>query len=163
MAVHIHPLDIPPRYHKPIGQIIASWNLTEVLISSIIWHCHRIKSPSQGRLFTYRLDAIEKLHILKVTANKYVDSQPRKDTILDLHKEADKLRSRRNDFAHGFWGRMPNEHTTWKLFYLKNTEHTYYLKRDVLTLQELKDWAARFRKLNKRLNSFRLEIGAPPP
>jgi hypothetical protein len=163
MAVHIHPLDIPPRYYKPIGQILVSWNLTEVLLSSIIWHFHKLKDPRVGRLFLYRLDAIEKLSIFMVTAKYFVSDQSTQATMLALHREADKLRSKRNDFAHGFWGRMPKEYKTWKMFFLKNPEHTVYLKRDELSLQQLKDWATRFRKLNKRLDTFRIQIGAPPP
>jgi hypothetical protein len=67
VAVHIHPLDLPPRYYKPIGQIAAVWNLTEALVSSIIWHVHKIKNPPVGRLFTYRQNSAEKLRIFKLT------------------------------------------------------------------------------------------------
>ena len=163
MAIHRLPLDIPPRYYKPIGQIIVSWNLAEAQLSSIIWHFHGIKDPKRGRLFTYRLDAIEKLDIFWATANSHVNDQGRKSTMLELHREATKLRSKRNDFAHGLWGRMPKERKTWKMFYLKNVQHTYLLKRDVISIEELKDWAARFRSFTTRLNSFRIRIGAPPP
>jgi hypothetical protein len=36
MAVDIHPALIPPRFYKPIGRIVAGWNLTEALVASII-------------------------------------------------------------------------------------------------------------------------------
>ena len=75
MAIHIHPLDLPPRYYKPLGQIVAGWNLTEALVSSIIWHIHKIKSPNMGRLFTYRANSVERLNMLKVSLKNYV-SEP---------------------------------------------------------------------------------------
>ena len=43
MAGHIHPLKIPTKYYKPIGQVIVGWNLTEALRASIIWKLHKIK------------------------------------------------------------------------------------------------------------------------
>ena len=64
MAIHIDPLNIPPRYYKPLGQLVAGWNLTEALISSTIWHLYKIKDPQIGRLLTYRLNSIDKLHIV---------------------------------------------------------------------------------------------------
>ena len=163
MAVHIHPVDIPPRYYRPIGQIVAGWNLTEALVSSIIWHFHKIKAPPIGRLFTYRSNSVEKLRMLKVTLNRYVSDQATKDRLITLYREAEALRSKRNTFVHGLWGRMPNEHKTWKVFYLKDTDDTYYLRRDIIALQDLKDVAARVRTLNKALKKVMRQVGAPPP
>src|SRR5437016_1909374 len=106
MAVHIHPLDLPPKYYKPIGQIAAGWNLTEALIQSIIWHFHKIRDPAVGRLFTYRPISVEKLNILKVTTDRFIIDPSIKSSILALHKEANRLRSKRNSIVHGLWGRM---------------------------------------------------------
>ena len=164
MAVHIHPVDIPPRFYKPLGQIVAGWNLTEALISSTIWHIHKIKDPRIGRLFTYRPNSAEKLRIFKITVDRYVSvSDPIKANLLTLYGEADKLRGRRNTFVHGLWGRMPKERQTWKVFYLKDTDDTYQLKREEVTLHGLNDMAARVRKLNKDLKKLMCQIGAPPP
>jgi len=163
MAVHIHPVDLPPRFYKPLGQIVAGWNLTEALVSSIIWHIHKIKSPNRGRLFTYRANSVEKLNMLKVTAKNYVSDSAQRRTMLELHKNANKLRGRRNTFVHGLWGRMPKEHKIWKVFYLKSLEDTWLLKREVVTLPQLTDLAAEIRQLNKDLKKFMREIGAPPP
>src|SRR5437016_3872490 len=117
MAIHIHPVDLPPRYYKPLGQITAGWNLAEALISSIIWRIHKIKSPNMGRLFTYRANSVEKLNMFRVTAENYVLNPTHKADMLKLYKEADFLRGRRNTFVHGLWGRMPKEYTKWKVFY----------------------------------------------
>jgi|SRR5690242_16138433 hypothetical protein len=162
MAVHIHPFEIPPRYYKPLGQIVAGWNLTEALVQSVIWHFHKIKNPGIGRLFTYRASAVEKLKMLKVTAERYVKDSAISNELLSLHREADRLRGRRNTFAHGLWGRMPNEHKTWKVFYQKDTDDTYLLKREVIRVSQLQDLAAEIRALNVKIKKFMRKIGAPP-
>ena len=163
MAVHKHPLDLPPKYYKPIGQIVARWNLTEALVASIIWHVHKIKSPNVGRLFTYRASSTEKLKMFKVTLENYVSDPASKTKMLKLYKEADYLRGRRNTFAHGLWGRMPKEHETWKVFYLKSPDDTYLLKREIVSLTELNTLAAQIRQLNVNLKQLMTEMGAPPP
>jgi len=163
MAVHIHPLDLPPKYYKPIGQIAARWNLTEALIAGIIWHVHKIRSPNVGRLFTYRAGSVEKLNMFKVTLENYVSDPAIQIKMLKLHTEADRLRGRRNTFVHGLWGRMPKEHKIWKVFYLKSPAHTFQLKRDTVALPELNSLAAEIRQLNVDLKKLMREMGAPPP
>ena len=163
MAIHIHPLDLPPRYYKPIGQIAAGWNLTEALVSSIIWHVHKIKSPPVGRLFTSRPNSAEKLRIFKLTLKKYVHDPGIQAQMLKLCGQANHLRNRRNTFIHGLWGRMPNEHKTWKVFYLKDTDDTDFMRREIVTVPQLTAVAAQVRQLNKDLKKLMREIGAPPP
>src|SRR5206468_3285026 len=139
------------------------WNLTEALVSSIIWHIHKIKSPKMGRLFTYRASSVEKLNMLKVTISNYVSDPAQQATLLKLQKDADRLRVKRNTFVHGLWGRMPKEQKIWKVFYLKSPEDTWLLKREIVTLPQLTSLAAQIRQLNKDLKTFMREIGAPPP
>ena len=71
MAGHIHPLKIPTKYYKPIGQVIVGWNLTEALIASIIWKLHKIKDVRKGRALIYGLLAGSKLKILAVSAKHF--------------------------------------------------------------------------------------------
>lgn len=163
MAIHIHPLDIPPRYYKPIGQIVASWNLTEALVCSAIWHIHKIRSPKVGRLFTQKPGSVEKLKMFKVTLENFVNDPALQSMMKGLHDEANDIRSKRNNIVHGLWGRMPKEHTTWKLFYHKDTDDTFLLRRDVVDLHYLRTLAARTRKLNINLKKLLTRIGAPPP
>jgi hypothetical protein len=163
VAIRIHPVDLPPKYYKPLGQIAAGWNLVEALVSSIIWHVHKIKSPNMGRLFTYRANSVEKLNMFKVTAENYLPNLAHKTKMLKLHKEADRLRGRRNTFVHGLWERMPKEHKIWKVFYLKSTDDTWTLLREVVALSDLTALATQIRQLNKDLKKFMVEIGAPPP
>ncbi len=112
MAVHIHPVDLPPGYYKPIGQIAAGSNLTEVLIASIIWHFHNITDPNIGRLFTYHTNFDGKLRIFKETAERRVSDSKIQDKLITLHHEANALRIERNTFVHGLWGHMPEEPET---------------------------------------------------
>ncbi len=162
MAIHIHPVDIPPKFYKPLGQIAAGWNLTEALIASTIWHFHKITSPNRGRLFTYRANAMEKLNMFKVTAENFVSNPSHRTAMLKLYREADRLRGKRNTFVHGLWGRMPNQ-STWKVFYHKSTDDTWLLKREIVNLPVLTSLAAEIRQLNKDLKKFMVSIGAPPP
>jgi len=101
--------------------------------------------------------------MLKVTAKNYVSDPVQRSKMLQLHKEADLLRGRRNTFVHGLWGRMPKEHKIWKVFYLKSPEDTWMLKREIVTLPKLTVLSVQIRQLNKNLKRFMREIGAPPP
>ncbi len=163
MAIHIHPLDLPPRYYKPLGQIVAGWNLTEALVSGIIWHIHKIKNPKMGRLFTYRASSVEKLNMLKVSLENYVSDPAQKTQMLKLQKGANRLRAKRNTFVHGLWGRRRREHKTWKVFYLKSIKDTWLPQRDIVTLPQLTSLPAQIRHLNKDLKKCMREIDAPPP
>lgn len=137
MAGHIHPVDIPPRFYRPIGQIITGWNLTEALVSSIIWHFHRIKEPPRGRLFTYRLNSYDKLILFLRTAQDYVSDRRVSGTLCRMYGEIDDVRKERNNIAHGWWGRMPKEHGNWKVFYPKYQDEqvTSLIKREAKNLK----------------------------
>jgi hypothetical protein len=163
MAEHVHPLDIPKDYYKPIGQIAAGWNLTEALIQSAIWHLHGITNPKIGRMFTYRPSSTEKLKIFKLTLNKFVIDLPLKSEMKAIYDEASDLRGERNTIVHGLWGRMPAELKNWKVFFLKDTDDTYRLQRLPFDHAKLVKVATRVRRLNVRLSQFLDTIGAPPP
>ena len=163
MAVHIHPLDIPPKYYKPLGQIAAGWNLAEALISSIIWHIHKIKEPERGRLFAYRPTAAQKLGIFRVTIERFVKDPALKIQLKHLCTRAFSLKDERNMLIHGLWGRMPKQHKTWKVFYHTEVDDMILLKRKEMTTDQVKDVAAKIRKLNFDLKKLMTRIGVPPP
>ena len=161
MAVHIHPRNIPPNYYEQIGRIVLGWNLTECFVCSIIWHLHGISDPRVGRLFTYRLDAIKQIEMLNVTLKKYnqqfaSELQPWITTISDL-------RARRNEIVHGLWGRMPEEHETWKMFYHKNYEDMYLLERNVSTRDAIAKIADQIDAINLQIENWMNKNGVPPP
>jgi hypothetical protein len=165
MAVHFHPVDIPTRFYKPIGQIVTGWNLTEALISSIIWHIHKIKRPPVGRLFTYRLNSVEKLNILLSSARDYVSDTPLQGTLCKMYGEANAVRKERNAIAHGLWGRMPKEHSTWKVFYPREADDVdkTLMRRKHFTVKDRSDLARRVRKLNKDLKTLMAKYKIQPP
>ena len=101
--------------------------------------------------------------MFKVTAKNYVPNLVHKTEMLNLYNEANRLRGRCNTFAHGLWGRMPKENKTWKVFYLKSTDDTWLLRREIITFPQLVTLAAQIRQLNKDLKKFMVEIGASPP
>lgn len=165
MAGHIHPVDIPRSFYKPIGQVVAGWNLTEALVASIIWHYHKIKEPPRGRLLVYNHNSVEKLNILLRTAQRYVPSPSDSGALCRLYGEANAVRKARNSIAHGWWGRMPNERHTWKVFSPKEQDDAdpSLLRRKITTHNDLIKLAARVRKLNKDLKQFMTQRRIPPP
>ena len=58
---------------------------------------------------------------------------------------------------------MPKERKTWKVFYLKDTDDTVKLKRDVMTVEQVADIAVRVRALNVKLKKLMTRMGVPPP
>jgi len=158
--MHIHPVVIPPRYYKPIGRIAAGWNLTEALISSIIWHLHEIKDPKLGRLFTYRLSAVQKIQILETTLKSY--KAVHATALKPLVSRASRMRSMRNTICHGLWGRMPKQ-KTWKVFYSKDTDDMPLLRRDDMTPNDVSKIADELERLNRDLKSWMAQNRVPPP
>ena len=67
MAIHIHPADIPSKYYKPLGQLVAGWSLTEALVSLAMCHIHGISDPKAVRLFTHSMNAVERVKAFKVS------------------------------------------------------------------------------------------------
>lgn len=160
MAVHIHPVVIPPRYYRPIGRIAAGWNLTEALISSIIWYLHGITKPEMGRLFTYRLGATAKIKLLDVTLQAYNPKHAAQ--LKPMLTRVSDMESKRNDICHGLWGRMPKQ-TVWKLFYSKDTDDMPLLRRKELTPADVTKIADDLDKLNRDLKSWMSRNRVPPP
>lgn len=165
MAEHIHPVDIPARFYKPIGQIIAGWNLTEALISSIIWHVHGITDPKVGRLFTYRPNSVEKLKIFLLSAQNHVTDFALRGSLCRMYGVANRIRIERNNIAHGLWGRMPKEHSRWKVFYSREVDdkNKSLLRRERKSLKDLTNLAARVKKLNIDLMALMNKNNIPPP
>lgn len=137
MAIHIHPLDIPPRYYKPIGQIIVGWNLTEALIAAIVCHIHGIRGPKRGRLFAYRPNATEKLKVFGVSARHFVKDPTQRHELDLLRGRAANLKVKRNMLAHGVWGRMPKQ-SVWKVFFHRDTDDAILLRLQELTFDQVK-------------------------
>ena len=162
MAVHIHPLDIPPKFYKPIGQVIAGWNLTEALVASVIWHIHKIKDVREGRLFTYRPGAAEKIRIFEVSIKGFVKDPILQRELISLRGRVTAMKNKRNMLAHGLWGRMPKQ-TIWKIFYQKETKDMLLLKRKELTVGDVKNMAKEIRTLNSDLKKFMTRRRIPPP
>jgi hypothetical protein len=162
MAVHIHPVAIPPRYYKPLGQIAAGWNLTEYLIASIIWHIHDFNGPKEGRLFTYRPMAKQKLDMFKISIKHFAKTKY-KDALTAFHQRATDLNTKRNMLIHGLWGRMPKEHKTWKVFFHRDFDDTVLLDRKVMSVDDVKHVAAQVQKLNRDVKKWMAKNRVPPP
>lgn len=162
MAGHIHPVKIPPRYYRPIGQILAGWNLTEALLSSIVWKIHGITNPKRGRLFTYRPSAREKLNIVNVTLKHFADAAMYHE-LKGLLDRASSLNTQRNKIAHGLWGRVPGDYKNWKIFYHRSTDDMVLLKREVMSVSDVANIALAVERLNRDLKKWMAKRAIPPP
>ena len=162
MGGHIHPLKIPPRYYKPLGQIAAGSNLGEALISSIIWHILGIKEPEEGRLFTYRPTAKQRLDLFKVSIKRFAKSSY-KDDLKRFHERATDLNKQRNKLVHGLWGRMPKERKTWKIFFHQDADDMLLLKREIMTIEQVKRIASQVEQLNRDMKKWMAMNRVPPP
>ena len=161
MAIHIHPVKIPPRYYKPIGEVAVGWNLTEALLTSIVWHIQKTKDPKLGRLLVYRVNAGEKLKILRASIRAFAKAA-HKPALTALVDRASQLKTKRNMIVHGWWGRMPNEHKTWKLFYHRDTNDMLLLKREVMDVSGLKAIASQIDQLNHDMKKWMTQNSVPP-
>lgn len=162
MAVHIHPVKIPPRYYKPLGQIAAGSNLAEALVSSIIWHVHGIWEPEEGRLFTYRPTAKQRLDLFKVSIKRFAKPSIRDDLKKFVDRATD-LNKKRNMLIHGLWGRMPKEHKTWKVFFHQDADDTLFLKREIMTVDQVQKVADQIEQLNRDMKKWMAKHRVPPP
>ena len=165
MAVHIHPLDIPSRYYKSIGQIIVGWNLTEALIASIIWKLHRIKDVRKGRALIYGLQAGSKLKILAQSAKLFSKTPAMQQQLTQLIGRANTLKDERNLLAHGLWGHMPKEKPKlWKVFKMDALDHGLLLIRKKVTAElDPARIAKEIRTLNSDFKKFMALYRIPPP
>ena len=164
MAVHIHPLDIPAQYYAPIGQIVVGWNLTEALISSIIWKLHKIKEVRRGRSLIYGLSAAQKLRVLAVSAKHFTKSPGVDDELKLFAQRAGTLNTQRNLLAHGLWGRMPKERL-WKVFKMQEMDDEFLMIRKEVRAAELDPAliAREIRSLNSDIKKLMTRNRIPPP
>lgn len=131
-------------------------------MASIVWYIHGITDPKRGRLFTYRPSAAEKLKVFAVSAEYFLTDQSQQRDLELLRGRAANLKTKRNMLAHGLWGRMPTQ-TTWKLFYHRETDDVIRLRRQELTVGEVKRIAMDIRALNRDLKKWMSRNHVPPP
>lgn len=157
-----HPRNIPAVYHKPIGQLLVRWSVTELYLQSIVWHIWKIKDPKAARLLTWDLQAVSKVDLFRCLSPRWIANPQHRDELKEIADSADGLRAKRNLVAHGLWGYKPGERT--KLFLLQASRgKRIQPKAQAVSAAEIKAWAAELDQLNVRLIKFHRELGAPPP
>ncbi len=145
-----HPRNIPASYHKPVGQLVVRWNVTELYLQSIIWHIWRIKDPKVARLLTWDLNAVSKVELFKLLVPRWITDPHDQAELKAIVREADGLRTKRNRVAHGLWGYRPGEREKLRLFQIKR-ETRVLPKAELVSVSELKKWAEELDQLNVRL------------
>jgi hypothetical protein len=157
-----HPRNIPASYHKPVGQLVVRWNVTELYLQSIIWHIWRIRDPKVARLLTWDLNAVSKVELFKLLTPRWITDPTHRVELEAIANEADALRVKRNRVAHGLWGYKPGERKKLRLFQVKR-ETRVLPKAELVSVSELKKWAEELDQLNVRLIAFHKKLGAPTP
>ena len=162
MFVAEHPRNIPAAYHRPIGQLLIRWNVTELYLQSVVWHVWRIQDPKAARLLTWDLQAVSKVDLFRHLIPRWVSEPTQVAEIKDIAEKANELRLKRNRVAHGTWGRKPDDRKTFFLIHASR-EKRILPKAEAVTPNDIKGWAAELDNLNRRLIAFHRKLGAPPP
>jgi len=157
-----HPRNIPAGYYKPIGQIISRWTYTELYLQSIIWHVWSIKDPKVARLLTWDLGAASKVDLFKLLAPRWLRNAADQTELRGIASEANRLRDKRNLFAHGVWSYRLG--TRKQVFLVRARGSSRILpKATAVSLHQMRDWARELDALNLRLTRFHKHLGAPAP
>lgn len=162
MFVATHPLNIPTAYHRPIGQLLVRWGVTELYLQSIVWHIWKIQDPKTARLLTWDLNAVAKVKLFEYLAPRWITDVNDRAELKGIADMADKLRTRRNHVAHGVWGCKPGDAKTVYLIHTAR-EKRIQPKAERVTVADVKGWAADLNELNRRLVKFHRKLGAPAP
>jgi hypothetical protein len=157
-----HPKNIPASYHKPIGQLIVRWSVTELYLQSIIWHIWGMKDPKVARLLTWDLQAVSKVELFRYLSPRWITDPTDQAELKTIATEADALRAKRNRIAHGLWGYKSGEPKKLRLLNIKR-ETRILPKAEIVSSTDIKQWAAELDKLNTRLIKFHRNLGAPQP
>lgn len=157
-----HTKNIPAPYHKPIGQIVVRWGVTELYLQSIIWHIWKLKDPKVARLLTCDLHAASKVELFRYLAPRWITDPSDRKELKEIADEADELRAMRNRVAHGLWG--CNSQEPKKLYLLQINRKTRILpKGEPVSVADVMGWAKRLDELNGQLIKLHRKYGAPEP
>ena len=114
-----HPRNIPAAYHKPIGQLVTRWGITELYLQSIIWHIWKIADPKVARLLTWDLRAESKVSLFKLLSPRWITDPEQQAELKEIATKASDLREKRNRIAHGLWGHKPGKPNELRLLRIK--------------------------------------------
>jgi hypothetical protein len=158
-----HPRNIPAAYYKPIGQIITRWGFTELYLQSIVWHIWGLKDPKAARALTWNINVVQKVKLFRFLGERWIPDAAAKIELQQIHAEVEDLRKKRNWLAHAVWGRDPARPTKLFMFYLPDIDKQILPEAKQPSLAEVKGWASKLDKLNRRIQAFHKKLGAPRP
>jgi hypothetical protein len=93
---------ISDRHCELMGEAIANWAKLEVNLDIVIWLL--VKMPVEdGRILTPRIDANQKIQILRVLSRKNATELFKSFNFNELLNKIDELRDDRNFLVHGTW------------------------------------------------------------
>jgi hypothetical protein len=156
-----HPLNLPSKFYRPIGEIAYRWNLAEALMLSLCWHFMRLNDPKKARLLTMGMNADRKVQLFEFVIRQWVADPTRKSELGALHKRIDRLRKSRNKIVHGIWGHPPGSPEILKLFSFKDNDERFLPRAEPFSNAQLKAVADDLHKLNRDLRTYSSRIGAP--
>ncbi|SRR5713226_7279970 len=162
MFVAKHPRNIPAAFHKPIGQLLVRWSVTELYLQSVLWHVWRIQDPKAARLLTWDLQAVSKVDLFRYLSPRWVTDPTQMAELKAIADKADELRVKRNRVAHGTWGHKPGDPKTLYLIHASR-EKRILPKAELVTPNDIKGWATQLDDLNRKLIAFHRKLGAPIP
>jgi hypothetical protein len=161
-ALFKHPKNLPASYHKPIGQLLVRWSVTELYLQSIIWHIWKLKDPKVARLLTWDLQAVSKVELFRHLSPRWITDPVDRAELKAIATDADALREKRNRVAHGLWGYKPGKPENLYLFQI-NRKTRVLPKAKLVSVADMKQWAVELDRLNGRLIKLHGRLGAPEP
>jgi len=93
---------ISDRHCELMGEAIANWANLEVHLDILIW-CLVKMSDEDGRILTTRIDANQKIQILRVLSRRNATGLFESFKVNELLNKIDELRDDRNFLVHGTW------------------------------------------------------------
>jgi hypothetical protein len=157
------PLQLPPRYYAPIGEVIYRWALLEFQMQAIIWRAMELDNK-QGRTLTVGMDARVLTGIFRTLNRRWAANKTEIKMIGSLAKDVFDLYDDRNNLAHGVWmyPRGGKQSDVW-LSYMKPSQNRILPRAEKRMPRQIIATANKIKKLNRRAERLINRLEKRPP
>jgi hypothetical protein len=139
---------------REIGRSVAHWSLLEYQMQLAIGRIIGTNLKT-ARILNYRAGTERLMERLNLVAEVHGLPKPSIDRLVRLLARIEKLKSHRNDVAHGLWGQDKN---LWYLIQFKSPKFIKAGKHKRITANELRRTADRIETLTNAFDRWRLSL-----
>jgi len=104
VSILTHPRRIPATYRAAVGSVFHQWSLLEMCVELICWRLLGLPKK-EGRLVFSHLGFGDKIRIYRALVDKLYPTRAERADAIVVGKNLEKLSAKRNEIAHGRWGR----------------------------------------------------------